>query len=471
MNRERLQPALISVGCCLLSIFVLYFAYGPVVSETAEVARESLQAQRATEERVGEYNLEMVHLKHELQNLQAEFPANTQTSEDVAAMKARLSELEGTMADVPQLASDLRQQLKNQEIDLARQHAELIRLSATLRKCKSALAKTYGFVTKWDKDFASLTSDDRGKKIASSPRHVARLSTTLSQDHPDTIDYDAWSEEFASASRLYIEAKETGESIPVGNEVLDRFESFLARVKAANTRLFHRQSIVERTIEECARNTMAPMTLADAIVHSAEDTLTMIEDENAKQRRAQLKEFGKQESAKIQKAIENRIAEEARLKTAKEDAKRLQLAKDARRIEDGNADTEQKLKEQRLLAEFLRDEPEVKSLLKPFITPSDRQPTRGDTGTPDTWIFVSKPVGPVSWGNLSGSGALDDTPEGRKRLLFVGGGYMSFRPRGSFPGYSLTALNNPNVVRQVQRARGLLLKYGQVLQDRGLMKP
>ncbi|MEZ6121252.1 MAG: hypothetical protein R3C28_32445 [Pirellulaceae bacterium] len=471
MNEERAKHALISIACCIVVIFAVYLFWGRDISNSANVAMQTAAAQKQTAQRVVQSDERMALLQAELKEIQSDIESRALSNDDMSALQNRISGMEQMLSEDSIAPGDFERLTQLRLVDDARQRADLASLTALFDKCKTALDATNRYLQTWENDLQNVSRDERGKRIAASNRVLERVDAILSQPHITRADYDTWSEQLSLESRPYIEAYEAGTPIALGDDATARFEAILQRVDEANEALFRRQSIVQRAIADCSQIAPANVALMDAMGRLREDRMTRFADENATAREAALRDAAKRESDRIQAAQAERMAADADFKIAKEDAERLQIEAARQQIVAANADVEQALREKRLMNEFARDEAEINSLLKPFITDSDRQPTRGDDNAPKTWITVSRPFRPVSWGALSGSGALDDSLEGRQRLLFVGGSDMTFRPRGSFPAYSRTAANNPNVEQALKRSRELLLKYGQILVDKGMMSP
>ena len=144
---------------------------------------------------------------------------------------------------------------------------------------------------------------------------------------------------------------------------------------------------------------------------------------------------------------------ERRVKLADEHAKQ-ELAK--------RAEAKRKLE-----VEFERDLSDIKSLLKPFITPGHTQHLHKFAYRADQ----NPNPRPVSFGSLKGLGYLHDTTE-RLTAFWRSTSHENDRPFGSFPKapYGQTRLKG-GALPAVRRAQGYLQKYGDLMVEKGMLSP
>ena len=141
-----------------------------------------------------------------------------------------------------------------------------------------------------------------------------------------------------------------------------------------------------------------------------------------------------------------------------------QLRNKTNSIERSNRDAV--AKEQRT-QEFLRDKAEIDLLLKPFTTPAYVQLGTGYTD----WRKVSEQQ-PISYSRLESSGALDNSINGVRSMLYIGRpayGTKPYgaRPMGSFPQDIKSTAN----MEKVKRAQSLIRKHSVFLIESGLLSP
>jgi len=141
-----------------------------------------------------------------------------------------------------------------------------------------------------------------------------------------------------------------------------------------------------------------------------------------------------------------------RIQFAEENAKR-ELAK--------RAEAKRKLE-----IEFQRDLPDIKSLLKPFITPGLTQHLHKFAYRPDR----NPNPRPVSFGSLVALGYLHDSTE-RLTAFWRSTSHENDRPFGSFPRapYGKTVISHE--LSTVRRAQSYLKKYGELMVEKGLLSP
>ena len=117
--------------------------------------------------------------------------------------------------------------------------------------------------------------------------------------------------------------------------------------------------------------------------------------------------------------------------------------------------------------EFLKDKSEIDLLLQPFTTPAYVQLGTGYTD----WRKVSEKQ-PISYSRLEASGALGNSINGVRSMLYTGCpsyGTKPYgaRPMGSFPQDIKSAANK----EKVKRAQALIRKHSVYLIESGLLSP
>lgn len=117
-------------------------------------------------------------------------------------------------------------------------------------------------------------------------------------------------------------------------------------------------------------------------------------------------------------------------------------------------------------SDYERELPQLKSLLKPFITGGYAQPKSTNEMT-----FVSDKK-PISYSGLRRVGALDEGEDGLEILARIGGSKSdrpcNDRPLGTFPPYDL---NSSSKAAQIKEAQRLLRGYGLLMVEDRLLSP
>ena len=114
--------------------------------------------------------------------------------------------------------------------------------------------------------------------------------------------------------------------------------------------------------------------------------------------------------------------------------------------------------------EFQRDLPMISRFLRPLFVEAFTQPdNRGH--------YVQADIkGPVSLAKLLGSGAINPTVQGRNGLYGTLGSQRE-RDLGSFPSYVGGARNDRAVQPTMERFQELVLKYGDLMVEKGMLAP
>ena len=124
-----------------------------------------------------------------------------------------------------------------------------------------------------------------------------------------------------------------------------------------------------------------------------------------------------------------------------------------------------KAKREALERGFQRDLPQIKSLLKPFITDGRTQPGRYS-------FEMTVDVGPVSFAKLQGAGALIRTVEAQRKFWsMTTANRTNDRDLGGFPPYVGSAQDWNNKQPTVGRAQEVLIEYGQLMVEKGMLAP
>ena len=155
----------------------------------------------------------------------------------------------------------------------------------------------------------------------------------------------------------------------------------------------------------------------------------------------------------------------------REDELRLELEKEKARTRTGGLREEitgaaaQNAKDQ-LEREFQKDLPDIQSLLRPFITDGDTQP-RGRQ-----FARTGGRERPVSFAKLKATTALQ-TNDSSQRLLYslTACNRTNDRDLGAFPSYFGGESDWKVKAPIIQKAQELLIKYGDLMVEKGMVAP
>ncbi len=470
VGRSDMRAALHSIVFTVVMLSMIWWFGLKDLFQSARLAKETSQAQKSASQRLRQQELRMGRIQSNLTTMQQSVDEVSTSAPDTEALQQRLGELEQQLEKLPGLTDSIRKELSVRDAQRARHAAKLVSVMATIRKCHVELGDAEQLLATWTHQYAPLLVDDRGRRLASDPHAVQRLSMLFDERHIDDSDVQAWREELKVAEQPYFEADNNSHPLDVTTEDAAYFSQLLTRVETANHALRKRARAIQAELDSSTSRPLAELTLQATIERQESMTIQAMVDEATQRRLNELKAYVADQSRQIQQAEEERLAALTQVELAKRAAARADYRQQLQEINSEISKQDEETRRQQLEADFVQDEPEIKSLLAPFLNSSDRQPTVGSDDNPNSWIMVANPSGPVSFGRLKGSRALDDTLDGKKRLHFIGGSPSNFRWTGSFPVYSRTGFNNSAVVKQLDRARELLLKYGDLLVEKGMLR-
>ena len=148
-----------------------------------------------------------------------------------------------------------------------------------------------------------------------------------------------------------------------------------------------------------------------------------------------------------------------------------QLAYLREQIADAAADRKEDRAKALRAAAMQKDLPEIRLILKPFITPGYYQPN--STSNPNDSIRTVE-AKPISLSRLTRLGVLERTETGLERLHQTGGSdvHGNKRPLGVFPKHvEPYSYASEHVHESVKKAQLLLLTHGKAMVEAGLLSP
>jgi len=469
-SRSDMRSAKISLIIAAVVIAGYYAIHAWIGRDSAQVAEEVPAVQEAVDRKIRGDEATVRELQGQLAAVRDVLSQRELRSEDIQRLRMRLTDVEKTFGELPSLVEDSRVELDAVATRQARQRAEFVALEALLAKCDHQLAQMAELVRNWESEYEPLLSNDRGRRLAADAEVVSHVETLLAEPLPDGDDVAAWKRELTEVSRPLRDASASGTELRVAEEDRAYLQAFLTRVETANRKLAARGNTMKSLLAKTANLSPASLTLEEAVDTAKQDVLSQQVSEATERRRLALKASVDAQSEAIQEAEEQRIAAVTQLRLAELEAEKvgivLQRDRTHTQIEAAKAEAAKK----QLEAEFKQDEAEIKSLLAPFLADSFTYPVVGNPDEPTTWIVRGGNPAPVSLGRLHSSGALDDSHEGRHRLYYFAGSRDSLRPKGGFPDYTRTGLSNAAIATRISRARELLLKYGPLMVERGMLQ-
>jgi hypothetical protein len=382
----------------------------------------------------------------------------------------RISELEEVVKEHG-FQNDAEMKLE-QERATALREEERRRMLATLEAAEGKLlgvATTIGALEKeearWRLQSEALRTSDDGKRIAADEAHATAFHALVLQRRPGPDEVKALRtrlEHFQAA----VKQGRTDESAPIApsqswNAEVEQLERETAEAK--NIFEEHNRQLVA-LLERAESAAAGESTLQDALNALRrtwdQEELAAVEAAVAQARKEGIEKLAK-EKAEAQRKADEAAAEKVRLageiaaQKMRDEIEKMKR-EEAARLEQVAAER----KRAALEARFAKSLPEIRELLKPFISEGLTQPD-GRQFRP------GGQKGPVSLAALKRNGMLEPNYESLDKLrVATTANKTNDRPLGSFPD-----LYNKNWQTGVQRAQDLLNEFGELLVEKGMLAP
>lgn len=384
-------------------------------------------------------------------NLPGQDPSSVENSEFSGVINDKVKEITGL--DVPKSAN-LNWQ-KQEEIAANQAAIEAVR--SKLQEISKRSAENLEQIIEVRSTVAELRSSEAGARIASNEKFVQQfigLEEIVSEFDASVPGADGFYKDISALLDRVSAAKET--NYAPKPFVFDRAEDFLEKLNTKAKEIEKYANAVNYLIEE-TRLLPAGQMLESAVAKRIQNEASELADHLANIR-TQAQEKNKQ---LLTKAEENRIATEGELAAAKINI-----------LAEQNADQKDeilaKAAKEKLEKEFARDLDSVNSYLLPFI--SEGRNLRGNaTGK-----------GPASFSEIKMKGALENTVSGLSSLSNVAsngrqfGGFplrmtASMITRSSTEGDIFGTAQNRSSVVYLEKAQSLLVKYGELMVEKGML--
>ncbi len=316
----------------------------------------------------------------------------------------------------------------------------------------------------WATYSKELLDGDAGRRIASDASYIERIIPILDKEIISQTEYESLLVRFAALTKPLDMAESDADYQP--SEHL--YNSLAELGSEIDSRLHALRSIrddADAVQRFAASRSASDETLAEAIktFHAQRQAKRLADIADAQR-------IATQEATKLlaEKAVRNEALKH-NLDNQRMDREGQQLETE---IEEAKRKADEEKRKQieaaalaQLEREYNRDLPEIRSLLSPFIHESMFQPKRGRLSSADA-------SGPISLSLLQGTGFLNPTSGSREGLYFmISGNRTDPRPLGSFPRYRGGAQDWDNVHPTIKRAQDLLIKYGGLMVEKGLLAP
>lgn len=383
-------------------------------------------------------------------------------------MQAENERLRHELANKQAEADDLKKAegLRKEELELRR--GDLKEAVAAAEESSRAVRDAEIAVGTWHRTTSELLTTEKGKSVAADPEALARFRSLLALERPDPAVAEALAKRLEPIKAFLAKAQATDDGSYAPSEDL------MARVRAVGAEA----KKAAETYEDHSRKLSAILATAPATADPQTPTLKMALEDMERR-------FAAEEAAGILEAAE-RARKERAVMLAAEKAKteaevtaaQLRAAEAEREIKvreladreaaaKAMAAEQQKLREAamqkaELERKFQAALPEIRQLLRPFITEGWTQPGRGEGYT----RTVKK--GPVSYSLLKGAGHLEKNVRaaGKFRYAASANGWND-RELGSFPVYGTYEKG----AEAALRAQDLLNEFGELMVEKKMLAP
>ncbi|HEY2786511.1 MAG TPA: hypothetical protein VGJ05_16215 [Fimbriiglobus sp.] len=305
-----------------------------------------------------------------------------------------------------------------------------------------------------------LTSED-GKRLSGNPEYVLSFQALRNKQRAAPEKVTGWQQDVTAL----LEAAEKAVNLP--NLTLEPDEKIIGRVEALTKSVQAVHSGIKtdlRALDTLLAKavTPGPTTLAKAIdARDSEDNQRHLKDVSEALEKVR-REAEQQDTANATEAERKKLDAENKRKAIERETvltkANAEKAKAERELANLKEDTEKKAAKEKKVREYEQDLAEMQNLLKPLITPGKMELTGSG------WVQGLE-AKPVSLSAVEGIKLLD--PKNMNAAIYwdsyFGGRAQNDRPRGSFPD-----TQNPKAIRRVQE---LLLRHGEILVEKGLLRP
>lgn len=389
-----------------------------------------------------------------------------QIQQENEALRRQLTEFRDRMAELD--AEDL-MDLEGRQILQAR----LLELSAAGTLATRQADLFAAEATAWQRLTAGIETSEEGRRIAANSEATAQFAALVREERPRP--------ELAAElkDRLETLLLPVEEALKAKNSVYTPAEDLEARIKAVGEEVAQGAAVYRNHNARLKNILQSAAPAASAGTPSLGQALADLERQwiEAENRRvaeaiARVREDESKKLAAQKAEAERQLAEAKREAQKQADERELRRIRDeqedaARQEQERIAARERQLKQETFLSEFNRDLPQIRRYLAAFLAEGYAQPIqRGN-------MRVTAEKGPMSLSALRSAGALQEDASGLTRLMYIVDQQNNDRPRGGFPPYAGNVpggLISQKDVPFVKTAQGYLIKYGDLLVEKGMLR-
>lgn len=371
------------------------------------------------------------------------------STREFEAVMERLSQLE----ELVRTMKEEQRRTSTAQSEEAVQSVKRLRFQGVLRSAESDLGQLRQQLSDWTALWASLEASDTGRKIAASGPHFRLFRELYHRPRPTTSEIDQAAEELSTLSSNVLE-RLTEDSVRLTTDHVqllnDLGQKLSKQVAEFEDQLLLAKSIQSETARLPAGNVTLQTALENERIQQEKETLEAIQKSADEVRQRIIAQRSEELAQTEEKLATLRIEEELARKEREADELKVKIRSDKEAGEIRKARSQ-------LEREFAKDEREVRSLLQAFT--SDGYTYRTD----DT-------KGPVSLRVIESRGGLKQTRDGLQQLFFIAKTDPD-RPNKGLPEGVGGQIASATPLEPIERAQELLIKYGQLMVEKGLLAP
>ena len=332
-----------------------------------------------------------------------------------------------------------------------------------LAEAESALQEFESAAAEWERLVDSLENGQLGRVLAADTESLPSLMELLSVGSEQANDPPGYREQFDLVSGEV-------EKFLAGDRVTAVTGATLRAIETLRDEIRERERALQGSLDRlklAARDARGSQP-GEMTLEEAYEAYRAQQAEQARLREIAARERVRKEAEeRIEEAEREKLEAKTALEVAKQAAEADRMRREKEMLEIAAAkekeEADAKLAQERLETEFTRDLPEIRRLLSPFVSPAPYYLSR-----PGSYLYSGQSTG-LSLSTVAKSGALEPTDEGIDMMSMLG--KAPYRPLGSFPKYVQSEWRRTeSVKRRLVRAQELLLKYGDLLVEKGMME-
>ncbi len=356
------------------------------------------------------------------------------------------------------------------ETNRALRRARLVKLLAFANKTQNEVTEVITQARSLEELENQIESGDAGKRISADGALVSSYAAISKLPVPNLVDATEWQRQCLTAAAPLRDASDEDQANFVVQPELQSFLSELyENAVKANEQIRNRRAELQLLVESSRSLKPSEVPLRTRVLKNEQDLIAKGMEIGAKTREEAIVDQARQHAEHLGQERTLTLAAINTVEVEKERLKRMAADKELADLTRIQAVAESQQLAEKLQSEYQEDLPEIQQLLKPFLDTGDSTQPGAVNWDPGVQMFATDSYRPISYGSLSSCSALDDNDDSLRRLHYIGGCFYNRRKKGAFPTYSDHGTFDPSVKSKLERARELLLKYGDLLvQERKL---